>query len=299
MRSISVNDACQATNGPAATTCSFLWQSSEGNCRLTAADCFDFLASLDDCSVDCVWTDPPYFLSNGGFTCVGGRMTKVDKGLWDRSLGVEQDHRFHLRWTQEAFRVLRPSGTLWVTGTLHAYLSVGMALLKSGFRLLNDIAWQKPSPPPNLGRRCFTHSTETILWATKAQRGSADRYTFHYQEMCRENGGKQMQTVWRFAPPNASERSFGKHPTQKPVALIARCLRASTNPGDLILDPFMGSGSTAVAALRLGRRFVGCDVTEDYVRMAVLRVEAQGSPYRPCGRPASQSGPLQPPLGVF
>ena len=134
---------------------------------------------MPDNSVDCVWTDPPYFLSNDGITCVAGRMVKVNKGEWDRSRGVENDHEFNRTWLSECFRILKPSGTIWVTGTHHVYLSVGMAMTQIGFRILNDIIWQKPNPPPNLGRRCFTHSTEMVLWATKARKGNKHRYTFH------------------------------------------------------------------------------------------------------------------------
>ena len=141
-----------------------------------------------------------------------------------------------------------------------------------GFRLLNDIVWEKPAPPPNLGCRCFTHSTEMLLWATKARKGSKDRYTFNYEAMKAENGGKQMKNVWRFSPPSRAEKALGKHPTQKPVALIDRCLRASTVAGDLVFDPFCGSGSTGVAALSIDRRFIGCEREETYAGLAGRRL---------------------------
>jgi site-specific DNA-methyltransferase (adenine-specific) len=247
-------------------------------CTLLVRDCFTLLASIPDATVDCIWTDPPYLLSNGGITCRNGKLASVNKGPWDHSHGLAADHAFHLRWAREAMRVLRPAGTIWITGTLHVYLSIGMALLEAGFRILNDIIWQKPWPPPNLGRRCFTHSTETILWATKACRGSRDRYTFHYDAMLRENGGRQMQTVWCIPPPGPSEKRLGKHPTQKPVALVKRCLTASTNRGDLVVDTFTGSGTTAVAALSLDRIFLGCDTNADYIRLATARVAAVKTP---------------------
>ena len=199
----------------------------------------------------------------------------MNKGEWDRSQGIELDHEFNLRWLAECHRVLKPAGTIWVTGTVHVYLSVGMAMMELGFRILNDITWEKPNPPPNLGRRCFTHSTETVLWATKAPKGSKHRYTFNYDEMREENGGKQMKTVWRIPVPPKAEKTFGKHPTQKPLFLIDRCLRASTVRGDLIVDPFAGSGATAIAALRLGRKFLVCDRDSEYLDMAVRRVRAE------------------------
>ncbi len=232
------------------------------------------MADMPADSVDCIWTDPPYLLSNDGTTCVAGKRVSVNKGEWDRSDGIENDHEFNLAWLSECYRVLKPSGTIWVTGTLHIYLSVGMAMMQLGFRLLNDITWEKTNPPPNLGCRCFAHSTETILWATKAPKGSRHKYTFHYQEMKAENGGKQMKSVWQFPAASRAEKKLGRHPTQKPVALIERCLRASTNADDLVLDPFAGSASTGIAALSLGRRFVGCDIDPDYADLARRRLDA-------------------------
>ena len=231
------------------------------------------LSGIPDESIDCVWTDPPYLLSNGGITCVAGRMVSVDKGYWDKSRGIEADHQFNLEWTKECYRVLKPTGTIWVSGTLHIYPSIGMALLRNGFRLLNDIIWEKPNPPPNLGRRTFTHSTEMILWASKATRGSRHKYQFNYDEMRRENGGKQMKTVWRFAPPGRTEKQFGSHPTQKPVSLMDRCIRASTRLGNTVLDPFAGSGSTGVAALRSNRRFIGIEIDKGYVGLGMNRLD--------------------------
>ncbi len=187
--------------------------------------------------VDCIWTDPPYLLSNDGITCVAGKMVKVNKGDWDRSRGVELDHEFNRSWLKACRRVLKPAGTIWVSGTLHVYLSVGMAMQQEGYRILNDIVWEKPAPPPNLGCRCFTHATEMLLWATKAKKGGKERYTFNYGAMKDENGGKQMKNVWKMMPPKSEEKKLGKHPTQKPVSLIARCLRATTNRGELVVDP--------------------------------------------------------------
>ena len=235
-------------------------------------DALSLLATMPDQSVDCVWTDPPYMLSNGGVTCVAGRMVSVDKGEWDRSRGFEADHQFNLDWIAECYRILRPTGTIWVSGTLHVYPSVGMALLQNGFRLLNDIIWEKPNPPPNLGCRTFTHSTEVVFWASKAPKGSSHKYTFNYDEMRRENGGKQMKTVWQFTAPGRDEKRFGKHPTQKPISLIDRCLRASTAVGDIVLDPFTGTGSTGVASLKLGRSFVGIEVDPSFVQIGVKRL---------------------------
>ena len=254
------------------------WESQDSESRLYLGDALEVMASIPDNSVDCVWTDPPYFLSNDGITCVAGKMVKVNKGEWDRSRGIENDHNFNLTWLGECHRILKPAGSIWVTGTIHVYLSVGMAMLELGYRILNDIMWEKPNPPPNLGRRCFTHSTETVLWATKAKKGSKHRHTFNYDVMREENGGRQMKTVWTIPPAGQDEKMHGKHPTQKPVALISRCLRASTNPGDIVFDPFAGSGATGVAALAAGRRFIGVENLEEYAAVSQSRlIAADGS----------------------
>ena len=248
------------------------WQSSDGQSMLFCGDAFDLMAAIPDNSVDCIWTDPPYLLSNDGVTCIAGRRVSVNKGEWDRSGGIENDHEFNLSWLRECHRILKPAGTIWVTGTLHIYLSVGMAMMQLGFRMLNDITWEKNNPPPNLGCRCFTHSTETLLWATKAPKGSKHKYTFNYQEMKAENGGKQMKSVWKLPAAGKDEKRFGKHPVQKPVVLVERCLRASTNPGDLVLDPFIGSGTTGVAALKCGRKFVGIEQDSIYIDIGNSRL---------------------------
>ncbi len=249
-----------------------IWKSKEGKSYLQVGDSLALMQDFPADSVDCIWTDPPYLLSNDGITCVAGRMVKVNKGEWDRSRGIDLDHEFNRTWLAACHRILKPGGSIWVSGTLHVYLSVGMAMQQLGFRILNDIVWEKPSPPPNLGCRCFTHSTEILLWATKAKKGGKDRHKFHYEAMKAENGGKQMKNVWRFSTPLEEEKRRGKHPTQKPVALIARCLRATTDPGDLLLDPFAGSGSTGVAALRLGRYFVGYEQDKTYALLAARRL---------------------------
>jgi site-specific DNA-methyltransferase (adenine-specific) len=249
-----------------------VWASPDGLSRLYHGDCLRLLANLPESSVDCIWTDPPYFLSNDGVTCQSGKMVAVNKGEWDRSMGVEADHEFNLSWLRACHRVLKPAGCIWVSGTHHVYFSVGMAMMQIGYRVLNDVVWEKPAPPPNLGRRCFTHATEALVWATKATKNSKDRYTFHYDAMRDENGGKQMKNVWRFPAAGAREKRFGRHPTQKPVALIGRCLRASTNPGDVVLDPFAGSSTTGVAAIGLGRHYIGCERDAAYAYLSAERL---------------------------
>jgi hypothetical protein len=168
--------------------------------------------------------------------------------------------------------VLKPNGTIWVTGTHHVIFSVGYAMQQLGYRILNDIAWEKPNPPPNLGCRCFTHSTETVLWAAKTEKS---RHVFNYQLMRRKAGGKQMKTVWHIPSPSNGEKVFGKHPTQKPVALVERCLLAATNEGDMVLDPFTGCGTTAVASVRTYRQFVGVELDITYLLTAGKRADRE------------------------
>src|SRR5260370_2333624 len=250
---------------------SVAWQSDDRRSKLYQGDSLELMASLPANSIDCIWTDPPYNLSNDGITCVAGRMVKVNKGEWDRSRGVELDHEFNKTWLAACHRLLKPSGTIWVSGTIHVYPSVGFAMQELGFRILNDIIWEKPAPPPNLGCRCFTHATELILCATKAKKGK-DKYTFNYEMMKAENGGKQMKNVWRMSAPSKEEKRYAKHPTQKPIALVARCLRASTNEDDTVFDPFSGSATTGVASLALNRRFVGCEMDKKFVSIATRRL---------------------------
>ena len=219
---------------------------------------------------DMIFADPPYFLSNGGITCHAGKMVKVDKGEWDKSRGTELNHEFNTEWLRRCQRVLKPNGTIWVSGTQHVIFSVGYAMQQLGFKILNNIAWEKPNPPPNLSCRYFTHSTETILWAAKSEKS---KHCFNYQHMRQIAGGKQMKSVWRIASPRTEEKRFGKHPTQKPVALIERCILASTQEGDLVFDPFLGGGTTAVAAMESRRRCIGIELEDANVRLSARRVD--------------------------
>ncbi|QIF06189.1 site-specific DNA-methyltransferase [Roseimicrobium sp. ORNL1] len=217
---------------------------------------------------DTIFADPPYFLSNGGMTCKNGRMVKVDKGDWDKSRGAELNHEFNLAWLEWCQKALKPDGTIWVSGTHHVIFSVGYAMQQLGFKILNDITWEKPNPPPNLSCRYFTHATETVLWAAKSAKS---KHTFNYAAM-KAVTGKQMKSVWRFPAPGKDEKQHGRHPTQKPLTLVERCILSSTKEGALVYDPFMGSGTTGVAALRTGRRFVGTEMERDHATLAVKRV---------------------------
>lgn len=229
------------------------------------------LEQLEAEQFDLIFADPPYFLSNDGVTCKNGRMVSVNKGKWDKSQGVQDNHEFNLRWLEQCQRLLKPNGTIWVSGTQHVIFSLGFAMQSLGFRLLNDISWFKVNPPPNLSCRYFTHSTETIIWAA---RDDKSRHTFNYKDMKEMNGGKQMKSMWSITPPKKAEKAEGRHPTQKPMELLERIILASTNPGDRILDPFSGSATTGIAALSHGRQYVGIEREDQYLELSKRRFES-------------------------
>ena len=244
--------------------------------QLVLGDSFKILTKMEPESVDMIFADPPYFLSNDGITCQGGKMVSVNKGSWDKlsesGTNVEEKHKFNRKWIKLCKKVLKPNGTIWISGTMHNIYSVGMALEQEGFKIINNITWQKTNPPPNLACRCFTHSTETILWAQKNDKNS--HHFFNYELMKKLNAGKQMKDVWTGSLTKPSEKKCGKHPTQKPEYLLERIIQASTVPGDIVLDPFCGSGTTGVVANRLGRNFIGIDLSEEYLQITKKRLEA-------------------------
>ena len=246
---------------------------SERGLTLYQGDCVAVMDTLaakhpNGC-FDLIFADPPYFLSNGGITCHGGKMVKVDKGAWDKTRGAEENHNFNREWLRRCQALLKPNGTLFVSGTHHVIFSVGFAMQQLGMKVLNQITWQKPNPPPNLACRYFTHSTETVLWAGK---NAKSRHVFNYADMRRTNGGKQMKDVWKFAAPRREEKRSGRHPTQKPLILLERIILAASNPGDLVMDPFLGSGTTVIAAALLKRRCVGIESDAKHVDLAASRI---------------------------
>lgn len=216
---------------------------------------------------DMIFADPPYFLSNGGITCKNGKMVSVNKGEWDKSQGAELNHQFNLEWLSRCKKLLKKNGTIWVSGTHHIIHSVGFGMQQLDMKILNEVTWEKPNPPPNLSCRYFTHATETILWAAK---DNNSKHIFNYDLMRQKNEGRQMKSVWSIKPPSKNEKYFGKHPTQKPVELLIRIIEASTNKQDLIFDPFCGSATTGVAALLSERRFIGIDAEIEYLKQLAI-----------------------------
>jgi len=247
------------------------YENAEYALTLIKGDCIDILNThFRENTFDMIFADPPYFLSNGGITCHAGKMVSVDKGGWDKSRGVEENHRFNMEWLKACRRVLKPNGTIWVSGTTHVIYSIGFALQSLGYKILNDIVWYKPNAPPNLSCRYFTHSTEIVLWAAKSEKS---KHHFDYPLMKEMNRGKQMRNLWEIPPPSASEKHFGKHITQKPLELLTRIILASTDEGSLVLDPFCGSSSTGVACALSGRRYVGIELEEQYLELSRKRLE--------------------------
>lgn len=245
------------------------YENTEHHLKLFHGDCVQILRQFPPNSIDMIFADPPYFLSNGGITCHAGKMVSVNKGDWDKTNGVETDHEFALEWLSACRQVLKKDGTIWVSGTMHNIFSVGFAMHKLGYKILNDICWFKPNASPNLSCRYFTHSTETVIWAAKDKNS---KHTFNYQLMKQICNGKQMRNVWEISPPQPSEKIHGKHPTQKPLKLLERIILASTNEGDTILDPFNGSGTTAVAATKLKRKYYGIDISIEYLDITIKRL---------------------------
>lgn len=247
--------------------------------RLYNGDCFEILKNIPENTFDMIFADPPYMLSNGGITCHSGKMVSVNKGKWDKSNGISEDFNFHKKWLELCKRVLKPNGTLWVSGTYHSIYACGYAMLLLDYHILNDIAWFKPNASPNLSCKYFTASHESLIWARKDKKA---KHYFNYDAM--KNGDfpkdfikkphTQMRSVWAISTPQSNEKYYGKHPTQKPLALLERIISASTQQGELILDPFMGSGTTGVAAIKLNRRFVGIDIEQPYVELAEKRISA-------------------------
>lgn len=251
---------------------------------LIKGDSFRILKKIKTKSIDMIFADPPYFLSNGGISCSGGKQVSVNKGDWDKSLDIKEKLAYHRKWIRECREVLKDNGTIWISATLHSVYAIGVALEMEGFSIINNIIWQKTNPSPNLACRCFTHSTETVIWARKQLTPTKKgKHIFNYELMKEQNCGKQMKDVWEFDEPEPefyissvtpqSEKKEGKHPTQKPLGLLRRIIEASTNEGDLILDPFNGSGTTGIAANELGRKYIGIEQEEEYLALTVRRYE--------------------------
>jgi modification methylase len=239
-------------------------------------DCVAELAKLPDASVDLVFADPPYNLQ------LEGALTRPDQSLvdavdddWDKFASFEAYDHFTRAWLLSCRRVMKPTATLWVIGSYHNIFRVGAILQDLGFWILNDVVWRKANPMPNFRGRRFTNAHETMIWATKS--ADAKAYTFHYDALKAGNEDLQVRSDWYLPLCTGGERlkdAQGRklHPTQKPEALLARVMMSSSNPGDVVLDPFFGSGTTGAVARRLGRSFIGVERERGYADAAMARI---------------------------
>jgi site-specific DNA-methyltransferase (adenine-specific)/modification methylase len=241
-------------------------------------DCIEIMSKLPDESVNLILTDPPYNASSGGVNLpnnkTGGAYYKVNED-WDK-LGKYSDYmEFTLKWIKEVNRVLSPNGSMMVCCSFHNIGEVIITLKKLNYKFINIITWKKKNPMPNITRRTLTHSTEFIVWFAKGK-----KWTFNYKDMKKYNNGKQLQDVWEFPVLQGPERiknGNGKgrsaHPTQKPLALFIRLIEMASKENDIVLDPFVGSGTTSVACEELNRKWIGVDNNHKYIEMANKRVE--------------------------
>ena len=245
---------------------------SSQSCDFTLyqGDSFEVLHNVKG-SFDMIFADPPYFLSTGnGRVNVNGQYIKFDKGQWDRVRSRDEKDTFNRKWLEPCTKLLKQDGTIWICGTYHNIFSVEKCLDELGFKIINMVIWQKPDPPVTLSDKRFNFCAEYLIWA--ARRRSKD-YTFNQDALKAVNGGVYMQDVWKLSAASAWEKLQGKHPTQKPLRLLYRAILASTNKGDIILDPFAGSSTTGIAANLLGRSFVGIDESKEFLDLSIKRRE--------------------------
>ena len=245
------------------------YKSDDRAFTIVHGDCFDVLPQFDF-KFDMIFADPPYFLSNGGISYHAGKVVCVDKGEWDKGGTPESIMEFNRKWLTLCREKLKDNGTIWISGTHHNIFSIANVLTELGYKILNVITWAKTNPPPNISCRFFTYSTEFIVWARKCPKVP---HKYNYELMKAINEGKQMTDVWRLPAIGRWEKSCGKHPTQKPLALLTRIILASTDEHDWILDPFAGSSTTGIAANLCGRRFLGIEQEMEFSLLSKTRRE--------------------------
>lgn len=245
------------------------YKSSNRDFTLLHGNCFQLLKEFDF-KFNCIFADPPYFLSNGGISVQSGKVVCVDKGEWDKGKSLQEMMDFNMEWLSLCREKLKDNGTIWISGTYHNIFSVANCLNELGYKILNVITWAKTNPPPNISCRYFTYSTEFIIWARKSEKKP---HYFNYDLMKQINGDKQMTDVWHLPAIAPWEKSCGKHPTQKPLALLSRIIMASTQPGEWVMDPFCGSSTTGIAANLLGRRYLGIEQEQEFATMSQNRRE--------------------------
>ena len=235
--------------------------------KLFKGDCFEILPKFKG-EFDLIFADPPYFLSNDGLSIQSGKIVSVNKGDWDKGCGIDEIDKFNLRWLALAKDTLTDNGSVMISGTYHNIFSIGRALQKLDYKILNIITWQKTNPPPNFSCRYLTHSTEQIIWARKSEKF---KHIFNYELMKKLNDDKQMKDVWSFPAIAPWEKACGKHPTQKPLSLLIRLILMASDENSVICDPFAGSSTTGIAANLLGRKFVGIEKEREFIEISINR----------------------------
>lgn len=245
------------------------YRSATHDFTLLGGDTFELLPQFNF-HFDMIFADPPYFLSNDGISVQAGKIVSVNKGEWDKGGSPEHINDFNRQWISLCRDKLKDDGTIWISGTYHNIFSVANNLTELGFKILNVVTWAKTNPPPNISCRYFTYSTEFIIWARKSAKKP---HHFNYELMKLLNDDKQMTDVWRLPAIAPWEKVCGKHPTQKPLALLTRIILASTNKNAWVLDPFAGSSTTGIAANLVGRRYLGIEKEKEFVEISKKRRE--------------------------
>jgi modification methylase len=243
--------------------------------QILDGDCIEAMRSLPDASIDMIFADPPYNLQLGGdLSRPDGSHVDAVTDHWDQFDSFAAYDKFSREWLTEARRLLKPNGSLWVIGSYHNIFRLGAMLQDMGFWILNDIVWRKSNPMPNFKGTRFTNAHETLIWCSM---GEKSKYTFNYRAMKTLNDELQMRSDWVLPICSGQERlkkgGHKVHPTQKPEALLYRVMLATTNKGDVVLDPFFGTGTTGAVAKRLGREWIGCERESDYREAALERIE--------------------------
>lgn len=231
-------------------------------------DCIEILKTIKSESIDLIFADPPYFLSNGGKSIHSGKIVSVNKGDWDDKTKYDDHLKFTKEWLTESFRVLKYNGSIWVSGTIHNIFDVKKILDDIGFKIINIVVWHKEDPPPLIYKNKFKFSYELIIWASKGF-----KHTFNYEEMYKINN-EELEDVWTLPTVSMSEKKFGYHPTQKPEILLERIIQATTNENDIVLDPFLGSGTTCFVAKKMNRKFIGIEKDKTFFSISKRRIES-------------------------
>ena len=229
-------------------------------------DCIEVMKTLPNNSIDMIFADPPYFLSNGGLSIHSGKVVSVNKGEWDKKENYEDTKKFTADWISECKRLLKNGGSIWISGTQHNIFDIREVLIDLEFKINNIVIWHKIDPPPLIYKNKFRFSYEFIIWASKGK-----SKTFNYDEMYKINN-QEMHDVWNLPAVSMKEKEYGHHPTQKPECLLERIIKSTSNEGDTILDPFTGSGTTGKVAMINNRNFIGVEKETIYFNMAKKRL---------------------------